>query len=136
MNEITRNSLSINAESQSELLEILLRLNNHTPASYCSDMGITEEVLESNQPWAINALADLLDANLIHLGYVAKDAKHEGVFGEYDDAVKYFKELQSQIDDLQQPIIINKEYILSSVRTIKVSILSNAMQLITQKSRA
>jgi len=136
MNEITRNSLSINAESQSELLDILLKLNNYTPASYCSDMGTTEEMLVSNQVWAINALADLLNSNLIHLGYVAKDAKHEGVFGEYDDAVKDFKEIQSQLDDLQQPVIINKEYILSSVRTIKVSILINAMQLITQRARA
>ncbi|HIP15122.1 MAG TPA: hypothetical protein EYG74_06510 [Sulfurimonas autotrophica] len=133
MNKVATDTFSINAESQDDLLQILLKLNNHTVATYCLDMGIDEDTLSGNQEWAIKSLSTLLNAELIHLGYVAKDARHEGVFGEYDEAVEALKEAQSNTDDLQQPIIINKEHILSSVRTIKISILVNAMRLIKEK---
>ena len=130
METINKRSFTVNAGSKEELLDRLLELNNYDRAKFASYMGIEADILDDAPKWVINYLSDLLEANLIHLGYVAKDAKHEGAFGEYDEATKELEELQNERQDTQQPIIINKEYIISPVRTLKVSILSNSMKII------
>lgn len=130
METLNKRSFTVNAESKDELLDRLLELNNYDRAKFASYMGIEADILADNPQWAINYLSDLLEANLIHLGYVAKDAKHEGAFGEYDEATKELDELQNDRQDIQPPVIINKDYIISPVRTLKVSILSNSMKLI------
>jgi len=130
METVNKRSFTVNAESKEELIDRLLELNNYDRAKFASYMGIEADILYDAPKWVINHLSDLLEANLIHLGYVAKDAKHEGAFGEYDEAVKELEELQNERQDIQPPVIINKDYIISPVRTLKVSILSNSMKLI------
>ena len=130
METLTKRSFTINAESKEELLDRLLELNNYNRAKFASYMGIEADILADAPKWAINYLSDLLEANLIHLGYVAKDAKHEGAFGEYDEAVAELDKLENERQDTQPPIIIDKEYIISPVRTLKVSILTNSMKMI------
>jgi len=130
METLRKQSFIVNAESKEELLDRLLELNNFNRSKFASYMGVEADILDDSPQWAINYLSDLLDANLIHLGYVAKDAKHEGAFGEYDEAIKELEELQNERQDTQQPIIIDKEYIISPVRTLKVSILANSTKMI------
>jgi len=130
METLTKRSFTISAGSKEELLDRLLELNNYNRAKFASYMGIEADILADAPKWAINYLSDLLEANLIHLGYVAKDAKHEGAFGEYDEAVAELNKLENERQDTQPPIIIDKEYIISPVRTLKVSILTNSMKMI------
>ena len=129
MVQAKRRSFTINATDNAQLLDRLLQVNGHTRDSFASYMAVEGSELDTAPQWAINYLSDLLHAELIHLGYVAKDAKHEGVFGEYDEAADAYKELQNQRGDLQQPVIIDRTYIVSPVRTLKISILANATRM-------
>ena len=73
---------------------------------------------ENNTPkWANKLSKWPLEANLIHLGYIAKDAKQEGAFRAYDKAVKKLVELQNEYQD-------------TPIRTLKVSIISNSTKII------
>jgi hypothetical protein len=130
LEQVERKSFTVNAEDTEELFSRLLGLMGFTRAKFASYMGVEVEELDDPPKWAIIYLGDLLDAHLVHLGYVAKDAKHEGAFGEYREAMQELEEVQNERGDTQPPIIIQEGYILSPVRTLRVSLLTNSQNLI------
>ncbi len=112
MYKIKKESFNIVTDTEKEAFNILLKIAGYTKKSFSEYMGI--EVLEIDKPpkWAINYLVDVIDANLVHLGYVMKDTKITGLLGIYDGLVEDItKSLNKSELTKNQPITINKDII-------------------------
>jgi len=127
---IKTSSFTLNANDNIEALDTLLKLNNLTKESFAKKTGAKISDIQKAPQWAISYLADLADANLIHLGYVIKDTKTDGI-------LKPIKELEGKISKIktekaitaQNPIILNKD-IVTEQGAIKVAYIANIEQLL------
>ena len=129
MTEISRNAFSMQAETEEELINNLLIVAGYTHDTYMAQMNITADILASNHTWVQNHLADLINANLTHLGYVMKDTKTQGMLGEYREATIAVEKKATESDSLSPTITINDE-IIAEDGTINISYLSNATNLL------
>ena len=133
--KISTKSFTITAQTDKEALTILLKLLGQDIASFSSYMGVTEQEViipdddgnETVAIWAINYLKDLLNAELVHLGYTAKDLKAQGIFGGYNDiefSIKQARDAGAITES--QPLVINTDAIITEAGTIKIKYLANA----------
>ncbi len=137
--KIITTGFNITTKTDKEALTILLKLLGHDIASFSSYMGVTEqEVILSDDDgvetvalWAINYLKDLINAELIHLGYVIKDIKAQGLFVDYDNIVfSVTQAITNQTVTGSQPLTINKDAIISEAGSIKAKYLVNAESIL------
>jgi len=137
--KIKTKSFIITTETDKEALTILLRLLGLDIGSFGLYMGVSEEDIiltdddgvQTVALWAINYLKDLINAELIHLGYQAKDIKAQGLFVDYDEIV--FSVTQAITDGAvtgSQPITINKDAIITEAGAIKAKFLVNAQYIL------
>ncbi len=137
--KISTKSFTITAQTDKEALDILLKLLGHDIASFSSYMGATEQEViitdddgnETVAIWAINYLKDLLNAELVHLGYTTKDLKAQGIFGGYSDiefSIKQARDAGTITES--QPLVINTSSIITEAGTIKIKYLANAEQIL------
>ena len=136
--KISTQSFTITAQTDKEALDILLKLLGHDIASFSSYMGVTEQEVvitdDGNERvaiWAIKYLKDIINAELIHLGYQAKDIKAQGLFVEYDEIIYSVNEaITSGAITESQPLSINKDAILTEAGAIKAKFLVNAQSVL------
>lgn len=123
--QILKPSFSANTDTDEEMLDLLIEVSGHiTREQFASYMGVESSILDSNPSWAYKYLSDTIDADLLHLGYVMKDTKYEGMLGEYREAEELLK--KASVDSLvQQPFEINEGYIITEAGTLKISLLNN-----------
>ena len=137
--KIKTKSFIITTETDKEALTILLRLLGLDIGSFGLYMGVSEEDIiltdddgvQTVALWAINYLKDLINAELIHLGYQATDIKAQGLFVDYDEIV--FSVTQAITDGAvtgSQPITINKDAIITEAGAIKAKFLVNAQYIL------
>jgi len=127
-NTISTNSFSAQAETEEDLIKILLEMGGYKHAGELATyIGVSATVLDNYPNITLTYLGDIIDANLTHLGYVMKDTKQEGMLGEYRDQVEIHKELNAQ-DSRPQPIIIN-DGIITEAGTLKISYIANAERI-------
>lgn len=129
MTEISRDAFSMQAETEEELTNNLLTVVGYTHDTYMAQINITADILASNHTWVQNHLADLINANLTHLGYVMKDTKTQGMMGEYNDAMAKVEQKAMESESLTPAITITDE-IIAEDGTINISYLSNATNLL------
>ena len=129
MIEISRDAFSMQTETEEELTNNLLTVAGYTLDTYMAQMNITADILASNHTWVQNHLADLINANLTHLGYVMKDTKTQGMMGEYNDAMAKVEQKAMESESLTPAITITDE-IIAEDGTINISYLSNATNLL------
>ena len=133
--KISTKSFTITAQTDKEALTTLLKLLGQDIASFSSYMGVTEQEIiitdddgnETVTIWAINYLKDLLNAELVHLGYTTKDLKAQGIFGGYNDiefSIKQARDTGAITES--QPLVINTDTIITEAGTIKIKYLANA----------
>ncbi|MFK5938284.1 MAG: hypothetical protein QM497_07805 [Sulfurimonas sp.] len=133
--KISTKSFTITAQTDKEALTTLLKLLGQDIASFSSYMGVTEQEVvitdddgnETVAIWAINYLKDILEVELIHLGYVTKDLKAQGIFGGYNDtefSIKQARDAGAITES--QPLVINTDTIITEAGTIKIKYLANA----------
>jgi len=130
MAQTTKRSFVANAPSEEELINVMLVVAGFTRESFTLYMNTTAEIMAQNPLWVKKYLEDIIDANLVHIGYVIKDTRQEGIMGEYREAIKELKKKSLNSGTIQTPIIIDEDVIISEAGTIKVSILTNAMQIV------
>ena len=137
--KISTKSFTITAQTDKEALDILLKLLGHDIASFSSYMGATEQEViitdddgnETVAIWAINYLKDIINAELIHLGYQVKDIKAQGLFVEYDEIVSSVnKALTSGAITGSQTLSINKDAIITEAGAIKAKFLVHAQSIL------
>jgi len=137
--KVTMHSFTVVTDTEEELLLILLKFAGMSLDSFADYMKVKKEDLikkEKDAPaavprWAINYLKDLLNAELIHLGYTAKDLKAQGIFGGYSDLEAAINKAKSN-DAVSgtQPLVINVSSILTEAGTIKIKLLANAEDIL------
>ncbi len=137
--KISTTGFNITTETDKEALTIMLKLLGLNIASFGSYMGVSDEDIiivdsegvETVALWAINYLKDIINAELIHLGYQAKDIKAQGLFVEYDEIVFSVNEaITSGAIKESQPLSINKDAILTEAGAIKAKFLVNAQSVL------
>ena len=137
--KINTKSFDITTQTDIEALTILLKLIGLDIASFGSYMGVSEEDIiltddngvQTVALWAINYLKDLIDAELIHLGYQTKDIKAQGLFVEYDEIVSNVNQaITNQIVTGSQPLSINKNAIITEAGAIKAKFIVNAQSVL------
>jgi len=137
--KIITTGFNITTETDKEALTILLKLIGQDIASFSSYMGVSvEEVILTDDDgvqtvalWAINYLKDLINAELIHLGYVTKDIKAQGLFVDYDNIVFSVNEaITSGAITGSQPLTINKDAIITEAGAIKAKFIVNAQYIL------
>ena len=139
--EINTKSFKIRAESDIEALDILLTLYGQDMAKFSDYMGVTDEDIivtdddgnKTVQKWAINYLTDVINAELIHLGYVAKDTKAIGMFGEYNDVqLEIGKQVDSgTVDPATIPVEIFTDEIITEGSRLKIRYVVNAETILS-----
>lgn len=129
MTQSIRTSFIANAENEEELINVLLAVAGFTRESFTLYMDTTAEIMAQNPLWVKKYLEDTINANLVHIGYVIKDTRQEGMLGEYREAVKELSEKSLIGEAIQNPFIINDE-IINETGTIRISIPANATRLI------
>jgi len=129
---IKTESFTINANSNKELLNILLRLNSLTIAKFAQKTEVDASTIEKAPSWAISYLADLANANLIHLGYVIKDTKTDGILQPINTIEKEVEKIKTdKAITAQNPIILNKD-IVTEQGAIKVAYIANIEQILEE----
>ena len=137
--KIITKSFNVTTETDKEALTILLKLTGHDIASFGLYMGVSESDIiltddngvQTVALWAINYLKDLINAELIHLGYQAKDIKAQGLFTEYDEIVySVNKAITDGVLTASQPITINKDEIITEAGAIKAKFIVNAQYIL------
>ncbi len=132
MYKIDEKSFIIICEGKAEAFKILLELAGYTKKDFCEYMEIKEDDINDDivPQWAINYLKDLINADLIHLGYIIKDNKILGLMGDYNEVDTKIKTLtnESQITGTQ-PIVI-KSSIVTEDGAFKIKYLTNAEKIL------
>lgn len=130
MYKIDEKSFTIVCETKEEAFIILLQLTGYTKESFSSYMAVQVEDLEEVPQWALNYLVDLINAELIHLGYIMKDNKVAGIMGEYNEIEKSIENLLNEGNtEGSQPLKINKS-IITEDGSIKIKFLVNAENIL------
>ena len=137
--KISTTGFNITTETDKEALTIMLKLLGLNIASFGSYMGVSEEDIiivdsegiETVALWVINYLKDIINVELIHLGYQAKDIKAQGLFVEYDEIVfSINKAMTSGAITSSQPLVINKDAIITEAGAIKAKFLVNTQYIL------
>jgi len=137
--KIKMKSFTVTTETDKEALTILLSVLGLNMSSFGSYMGMSDEdiILTNNDGiqtvaiWAINYLKDLLNIELIHLGYQAKDIKAQGLFADYDNIVTRITEMLTNGTSVgSQPITINKDAILTEAGAINAKYLVRSVDVL------
>lgn len=127
MYKIQAKSFEITTEKKEEAFSLLLKLSGLDIASFSSYMGKTVEEVQKAPQWAENYLKDTIDLNLIHLSFIIKDLKAQGLMTEYNDAVAEVKEhITNGTATGSQPVKIN----LIEESAIKSSYLVHATEIL------
>jgi len=138
---IQMKSFTVTTETDKEALTILLRVLGLNMSSFTSYMGMSDEdiILTNNDGvqtvaiWAINYLKDLLNIELIHLGYQAKDIKAQGLFVNYDDIVSSINQSVTEGAVVgSPPITINKESIITETGAINAQYLVRTVDILNE----
>ena len=129
--KINTTGFTLTTETKEEAIQLLLKLLGQDIASFSLYMEVSVEEVEQAPQWAINYLKDLLDVELVHLGYVTKDLKALGLFVEYDDVELDIQEaLTGGTLTGSKPITINKDAIVTEAGAIKAKYLVNAQNIL------
>ena len=137
--KISTKSFVVTAQNEKEALYTMLKLFGRNIDDFSTYMGVNKtEIIKTDADgnetvakWALNYLKDLIDAELLHLGYVTKDLKAQGIFGGYDDlefSIKKARDASMITGD--QPLIINTKDIITEAGTIKIRYLANAENIL------
>lgn len=130
MYKINEKSFTVSCENKEEAFKILLELAGYTKASFCNYMGVQEQDLEVVPVWAENYLKDLINANLVHLGYIMKDNKVAGIKGGFDEIESTIKQLTGEsLISGTQPLTI-KDSIVTEIGTIQIKYFANAENIL------
>jgi len=137
--KINTKSFNITTETDIKALTILLKLLGLDIASFGLYMGVSKQdiILTDNDGvktvalWAINYLKDIINAELIHLGYQIKDIKAQGLFVEYDEIVfSVNKAITDGTITESQLLSINKDAIITEAGAIKAKFIVNAQSVL------
>ncbi len=127
---IERDSFTLNATDNKDALKNLLLINNTTKPKFAKKVGVDVSELNEAPDWAINYLADLANLNLIHLGYVMKDTKTDGMLEPINQINKQIEKIKlDKAITALNPIILNKD-IVSEQGAIKVAYIANIERLL------
>lgn len=130
MYKINEKSFTISCESKTEAFKILLELAGYTKESFCNYMGVQEQDLEEVPVWAENYLKDLINADIVHLGYIMKDNKVAGIMGGYNELTKTIEQLTGKSELTgTQPLTI-KDSIVTEDGAIKIKYFVNAENIL------
>lgn len=130
MADIKKDSFRVLTDTDAGAFDILLKLTGHTKASFGKYMDIDVTILDEPPKWAYNYLQDIIEVNLIHLGYIMKDTKVSGLMGVYNSLVdKINVEVNAGTLTGNQPITINSS-IITEDGPIKASFLVNAENIL------
>ena len=130
MADIKKSSFKVLTDTDADAFDILLKLTGHTKASFSTYMDINVTELAEPPKWALNYLQDIIEANLIHLGYIMKDTKVAGLMGTYNILVDAINtEINAGTLTGNQPITINKS-IITEDGPIKASFIVNAENIL------
>lgn len=129
MKTIQRYAFSMQADTTEQLRDNLIKVAGYTVEGYISQMSITADILDQNPIWVQNHLADIINANLVHLGYIMKDTRTAGMMGEYNSAYKDSQEASINNENALPQITINPK-IIAEDGTINISYLFNATKLL------
>jgi len=116
---ISTSSFTITGADEYECMVMMIECLCMTIEEFAEYMGVSPKELNKAPKWALNYLKDIIDVNLIRLGYVMEDSKQRGIMGEYDESSS---KLLNNGDT--RKIVINKEYILNKENTLKVSLIT------------
>ena len=130
MFQVNTESFTLNAKDEADAIDMLLKLNGFTRAKFAKKLNIDGAVLDEFPKLFINYLTDLANANLIHLGYVMKDTKTDGMIEPINQINKQIEKIKSdKAITAQIPIILNKD-IVSEQGAIKVAYIANIERLL------
>jgi len=106
--KIQAKSFEITAKTKEEAFSILIEFSGFTLTTFSLYMGKTIEEVRDAPQWAENYLKDTIDTNLLHLSYIIKDIKAQGLMVEYNDAALEVKEhITNGTIKGSQPVKIN-----------------------------
>jgi len=130
MADIKKTSFRVLTDTNAGAFDILLKLTGHTKTSFSTYMDIDVTELEEPPKWAYNYLQDIIEANLIHLGYIMKDTKVAGLMGVYNTLVDAIN-IEAGAGNItgNQPITIYKS-IITEDGPIKASFIVNAENIL------
>lgn len=133
MPKIQTDSFAVVADTNKEILDILLRLNGQDIATFSSYMNVTVSEVEKAPQWAINYLKDIINVELLHIGYVTKDLKALGLFVPYENIEAEVQEyINNTADAGSQPIVIQKDDIITEAGAIKAQYLVYAVDILKE----
>jgi hypothetical protein len=116
---ISTSSFTVTGANEYECMVIMIECLCMAVDDFAEYMGVNSEELDKAPKWALNYLKDIIDVNLVRLGYVMEDSKQKGIMGEYNESSS---KLINNGDT--RKIVINKEYILNKENTLKVSLIT------------
>jgi hypothetical protein len=132
MYKIETDSFVVVDSTRMGAFETLLKLGGYTIDSYSQYMAVSIEELEKAPQWAINSLKELIHLNLVHLGYIMKDSRVEGLMKPYSDIESIInKKFDSQEIEGSLPIKIFDD-IISKDGAIRTHYLTNAENILRE----
>ena len=115
MYKIKTDSFTLTADTKRDAFALLLKLSGLKISDLSKYMKVSTEELQNAPQWAINYLKDIINAELIHLGYVIKDTKTTGLLYELK---RLQKEAQKAITNgttqENQPVELNDDIVSES----------------------
>jgi len=115
MYKIKTDSFTLTADTKRDAFALLLKLSGLKISDLSKYMEVSTEELQNAPQWAINYLKDIINAELIHLGYVIKDTKTTGLLYELK---RLQKEAQKAITNGttqgNQPVELNDDIVSES----------------------
>ncbi len=115
MYKIKTDSFTLTVDTKKDAFNLLLKLSGLKISDLSKYMEVSIEELQNAPQWAINYLKDIINAELIHLGYVIKDTKTTGLLYELN---RLQKEAQKAITkgtiQGNQPVELNDDIVSES----------------------
>ena len=115
MYKIKTDSFTLTADTKKDAFNLLLKLSGLKISDLSKYMEVSIEELQNAPQWAINYLKDIINAELVHLGYVIKDTKTAGLLYELN---RLQKEAQKAITkgtiQGNQPVELNDDIVSES----------------------
>ena len=115
MYKIKTDSFTLTADTKKDAFNLLLKLSGLKISDLSKYMEVSIEELQNAPQWAINYLKDIINAELIHLGYVIKDTKTTGLLYELNRLQKEAqKAITKGIIQGNQPVELNDDIVSES----------------------
>ena len=115
MYKIKTDSFTLTADTKKDAFNLLLKLSGLKISDLSKYIEVSIEELQNAPQWAINYLKDIINAELVHLGYVIKDTKTAGLLYELN---RLQKEAQKAITkgtiQGNQPVELNDDIVSES----------------------